>query len=342
MLYVTTRSKSESYTAYRTLFENRAPDGGFFLPFRMPVLEPSQIAELKKQGFGEAVAYILNLFFSTGLSAWDIDCCIGKAAARIIAMPHRVLLAQLWDNPRGDYAYICDTLYEKLCGKSMNSQITDWASTAIRIAVLFGLASLLHKMNISTFDVAVNTGDFAVPMAVWYARKMGLPVGCVLCACNENSGAWDFLHRGEINTGTAAVRTSTPDLDFSNPPGLERLIFAVYGFEETQKYLMQSSKGRLYQVRPDMIQQLNQGMFASVIGNDRVEAVINSVYRSNNCILDPYTAVSYGSLQDYRAKTGESCPTVLLWDRNPMHYLSMVEKATGLTKREIENTINQL
>ena len=59
-------------------------------------------------------------------------------------------------------------------------------------------------------------------------------------------------------------------------------------------------------------------------------------------ILDPYTAVSYGSLQDYRAKTGESCPTVLLWDRNPMHYLSIVEKATGLTKREIENTINQL
>lgn len=342
MLYATTRSKTDSYTAHRALAENKAPDGGFFLPFRMPVLEPVQLRKLKEQSFSETVAQILNLFFSSGITAWDVDCCIGKSAARIISMPHRVHLAKLWNNPQGDYAYICGRLYEKLYGKTPETGVTDWAGIAIRIAVLFGIGSLLQKMDIASFDVAVNTGDFSAPIAVWYARKMGLSVGTIICACNENSAAWDFLHRGELNTGMTTVHTATPELDISNPPGLERLIFATLGFDETQKYLTAVSKGRLYQIRPDMTQCINKGVFVSVIGNDRIDSVISSVYRSNNCILDPYTAVSYGSLQDYRAKTGESCPTILFWDKNPVHYLAAVQNATGLSKGEIEKKINQI
>ena len=79
MLYATTRSKTDTYTAHRTLFEDRAPDGGFFVPFRMPNVD---IQSLKENSFSEAVAEILNVFFSTGITAWDVDCCIGKSAAK--------------------------------------------------------------------------------------------------------------------------------------------------------------------------------------------------------------------------------------------------------------------
>ena len=91
-----------------------------------------------------------------------------------------------------------------------------------------------------------------------------------------------------------------------------------------------------------MARQLSDGMFVSVVGNDRVESVINSVYRSNGCILDPYTAVSYGGMQDYRAKTGESSPTVLLWEYNPISFCAVEQKATGLTSHEIEKNLNQI
>ncbi len=342
MLYATTRSKNDSYTAHRTLTEDRAPDGGFYLPFRMPICDKNQIEKLKDQSFGENVAQILNLFFSARITGWDVDCCIGKSAAKILPMSHRVLLAQLWDNPMGDFSYICDTLYKKLCVDHPALKATNWANTAIRIAVLFGVCGMLQKMNIHSFDVAIASGDFTSVMAIWYARQMGLPVGTIVCACNENNAPWDLLHRGEMNTGMSLVHTFTEELDASNPAGLERLIFGVFGLDETQKYLSVSNKKGIYQIRPDMTEQLSKGMFVSVVGKDRVEPVITSVYRSNNCILDPYTAVAYGGLQDYRAKTGESCATVLLWEKKPTNFMDCIRRATGLRDGQIESLLNQI
>ena len=339
MLYATTRSKTDTYTAHRVLREDRAPDGGFYIPFRMPALDLAQINTLKNQTFSESVAQILNLFFSAGLTAWDVDCIIGKTAAKVLCTSHRVMFVQLWNNPRGEYAYTVDQLYQKLLGDQSRSEATDWAKIAIRIAVLFGIYSLVPS---DSFDVSVNSGDFSVPMAVWYARAMGLPVGMIVCACNENSAPWDFLHRGEMNTGIAKVNTSTPELDIPNPAGLERLIYSTLGLEETARYLDASARKGMYIVQPPALQNLNRGMFVSVVGKDRVTPVIGSMYRSNMCILDSYTAVSYGSLQDYRAKTGEGNPTVLLWDRSPLNDISAVSRATGLNREEITNALNQL
>lgn len=341
MLYATTRSKTDSYTAHRVLLEDCAQDGGRFLPFRMPKYDRVQIDQIKDQTFGETVAQVLNLFFSCRLTGWDIDCCIGKAGAKITAMSHRVLLAELWHNPQGDISCLIDRLYEKLCGDTPERKVSDWANIAIRIAFLFAIYGQLQKIGFHSFDIAVNSGDFSAPMAAWYARNMGLPIGTIVCTCNENSTPWDFLHRGEMNTGTAVVHTDTDLLDVTNPVGLERLIFSTLGFEETKKYTEILQRKGVYQIRPDMVKQLSAGMFVSVVGKDRVEPVISSVYRSNNCILDPYTAVSYGGLQDYRAKTGESCPTVLLWEKSPMQFLSSIQSATGLTKLEIEKHLEQ-
>ena len=178
-------------------------------------------------------------------------------------------------------------------------------------------------------------------MAAWYARQMGLPIDTIVCACNENSAPWDFIHRGEMNTGATLYHTLTPELDISNPEELERLIFCTFGLEQAVKYVEVSSRKGVYQIRPDMVKTINQGMFVSVVGKERIETVINSVYRSNQCILDPVTAVAYGGLQDYRAKTGESNPTVLLWDNNPIHDYQIINHATGLNKEEVEKIINQ-
>lgn len=339
MLYATTRSKTDTYTAHRVLHEDRSPDGGFYIPFRMPVVSKQQLEQMKTCSFGENVAEILNLFFSAGLTGWDIDCAIGKSAAKMICMSHRVMLIQLWNNPEGDYAYICSQIYNKLNGEQKVCCPTDWAKIAIRIAVLFGIYGIVPA---DEFDISVNSGDFSVPMAVWYARKMGLPIGTIVCACNENSAPWDFLHRGDMNTGLTKVETALTELDIPNPSGLERLVFATLGYDETCKYVETSNRKGVYGLQPYMLQNLNEGMFVSVVGKDRAESVISSVYRSNQCVLDPYTAVSYGSLQDYRAKTGEGNPTVLLWEKSPCNSLPLVTRATGLSLEEIENVLNQL
>ncbi len=335
MLYATTRSKTDTYTDYRTLIENRAPDGGYFLPFRMPKLD---ITHIKQQSFSETVAFVLDLFFAGRISPWDVECCIGKNPVNALSVNRKIILAKLWDNPFGDYRYICNRLFDKLC-KGDNGDLTDWAYIAIRISVLFGIFGILQKQNIQSFDICINSGDFSDPMAAWYARYMGLPIEKIICTCNENGAPWDLLHRGEINTGIPTLQTGMPDLEFGNPPALERLIFSALGSEQTQMYLNASSQKRVYHIQPDQMQQLNDGFFVSVVGKDRPESVISAFFSTNDIILDPYTALACGGLQDYRSKTGESNPTVLLWDRSPIHFLSSIQNATGMTQAEIEKYI---
>ncbi len=336
MLYTTTRTKTDSYTAYRALYENRTPDGGFYVPFRIgEIIDLESVAE---QPFNSVVTKILNLFFPGRITKWDIECCIGKSACNILSMPHRVLLAQLWNNPAGDASYIYQAINNKLCKEDSGKPLSDWAKLAIKVSLLFAIYGQLRKLGIQQFDIAVNAGDFNTPMAAWYARKMGLPIGMIICGCNENGTPWDFIHRGELNTGAAVITTLTKELDFGYPVGVERLIYEIFGIEEVKKFLCVCEKNGIYQLRSDMLLQINKGLFASVIGNERVETLISSVYRANQCILDPYTAVSYGGLQDYRSKTGESCPTLLLAEKSPLQFAAVIQRATGLT--DIRKSLN--
>ena len=63
MLYISSRSKNDSFTAHRVLHNEMAPDGGVFVPFRLPTLDAEQIARLREQSFCKTVSDILNIFF---------------------------------------------------------------------------------------------------------------------------------------------------------------------------------------------------------------------------------------------------------------------------------------
>lgn len=51
MLYVTTRTKQDTFTAARALSEDRAPDGGFYVPMRLPRLDRREIKKLGERLF---------------------------------------------------------------------------------------------------------------------------------------------------------------------------------------------------------------------------------------------------------------------------------------------------
>lgn len=306
MLYTTTRSKADTYTDYRTLFEDRAPNGGFFVPFCIPKLDDRQLADLEDKSFGETVAFILNLFYSGRITAWDVDCSIGKVPVKIIAVDHKVFLAKLWDNPQGNYSCFSHKIYEKLSdGKA--SEVSEWANIAIRISFLFGIYGLLKKMHVESFDISVNSGNFSLPMAVWYARYMGLPVRKIICTCDDSGLLWEFLHRGELDTELLDSKSC-----------VERLIYSTLGYEEIQKYMGVLEQKGIYRVSSEQLSLLSRDLFVSVVGKNRSDSAIASFYAANKVRLDSGAATSYCGLQDYRSKTGESTPTVLLSDILPV------------------------
>jgi len=294
VLYVTTRNNLDTYTAYRALTENRGPDGGFYVPFRLPRFSREQIESLIKRPFSQCVADTLNLFFSCRLTAFDVDFCIGRCPVRLVMLSHRIMLGETWHNLASDFDRMAKQLFGKVTGDE-NAKPTDWFIIALRIGVLFGFFGKLMRKGIAGFkspvDIAVLSGDFSAPMAAWYARNMGLPIGNIICCCNENNGPWELLHHGEIRTNTVAVATTTPDGDFAVPTDLERFVHGCGGHRETLRFVECCRLGRMYIPADFVYEQMQQGMYVSVIGQVRAATAIPNIYRTHEQILDPYGAL---------------------------------------------------
>jgi len=326
MLYITTGNPADSFTAHRVLRENKASDGGMFIPMQMPTIPDEKICAMKNLSFSEVVAQVLNLFFDKQISGWDVGFSVGRSPLKVLTMNHRLVVAQLWHNHGGAYCHLENNIYQKLTG-ILPVAIPEWPKIAIRIAVLFGVHSELAKDGIHKYDIAVSTDDFLLPVAAWYAQKMGLPVEKIICGCSENSGIWDLIHRGEF---------STASVEAHNLFAIERLVFDAFGRAEALRYREAMQRRGIYKLSEENQQILGSSLFASVASPNRLEGIIRSVFRTNNYILDFDAASAYGALQDFRARTGESRPTLILMDQSPAHSCNDIGRIIGLSGDELK------
>lgn len=321
MLYTTTRGKHDVVTAFKAAHSDCYTDGGLFVPFRMPQLDKERKSALAITPFLQIVADVLNDFFSCGLTKTDVESVLGRKPIHSAGIGRYLHTVELWHNVGADANYVVRRLSERIRDDNKRALPSNWMHIAVRIALLTAsYGYMLSKGNIhpqQLLDVAVTSGDFAMPMAAWYARKMGLPIGNIICGCNANGAVWDLINRGEFPSGDIVTRTHTPDVDIVVPRNLERLIFATLGFEETKRYLQCCAKGRTYAISEEALGQLQNGLFAAVISDSRVESIIPGIYQTSGHVLSPYAALAYGSLQDYWSTTGYTRTALLIEERSP-------------------------
>ena len=332
MLYVTTRNTGDAFTTHRVLTNNFGPDGGSFVPFRMPVLNEEQLAQLRDKTFNQTVAEVLNSFFSLQLSGWDLDFGIGRNLVRISPMNHRIVVAELWHNLGDKFGYVEDLLAKKIV---TNTDLPiSWPQLSVKIAVLFGVYGQMLREGLlnpgDVFDFSVGNDDFVTPMAAMYCRSMGMPVNTIVCTCDEGRSLWDFINRGTVNTGSVDTKLQA---------GLERLLHCTLGCKAAGEFTAACAAGAFYSVSEEELPQMNASLFCSVAGKDRGQTVINSLYRTNAYIIDDDAALCYGGLQDYRAKVGDSQLTVILAEKTPLSCVDAVSAATGLSAETIRNQI---
>ena len=323
MLYLTTRSRTDSFTANRALHESAAPDGGFFLPYRFPVLSAEEIANLFDQSFSQRLAAMLNRFFPVKLTAWDVEFCAGKNIFSSFRFGRKICGIRAWNTVHHSVDQLEGRLYALLCNEIYSGHIpSGWGKIAIRISLLFGFTAELMREGIADFDIALNDDDFDMVIAAWYARAMGLPIGTILVGCGSNSGLWDLIHKGEASSQ-----------QLKKYSGLEMLVYSTLGLEANLRYLQ--TKG-VYKLDPLQLPRFNTGMFASVVGHNRMTSLIQGVMRTDGLLIDPSMAVCYGALQDYRAKAGESKVTLILSTAAPSRWKKEILQTTGIAESEFD------
>ena len=331
MLYVTTRSNCETYTAAKTLTVDTATDGGLFVPFQLPAIS---VAELQGMSHGEIIAKVLGLFFRVNLTEDDITQCIGSSNFKLETPDRKVTVAQLWNTANRSFRQVEYAIYRKLCRDVPPCEkITQWPKIAIRIAVLAALVSNEKEI----VDIALNAGDFIDPISAWYCRQMGLPIGRILCITNENGALWDLFTHGQASCGTSVRKTVLPELDVALPLQLERLIFSLYGLPQAIKFAACAEKGSTYKV--SAVDQFAKGFSVCVVSTQRVSSVIHKVYSTNRYILDTYAALTFGGLQDYRATSGEIRQTLLLSNYSPVIHEKAVAEALHIPAFKINELL---
>lgn len=307
MLYVTTREKYDAYTTARTLQSDAAIDGGLYFPYKMPQFSQEEMTSFRDKSFGQNVADVLNLFFGTRLSGWDVEFSVGRYPVKLYSLHQKILIAECWRNLEGSYKGMERQLAARVQGCFPSEvKLTSWLRIAIRIAVLAGVFSELQRQGMdSMVDISVEEGDFNQVMALWYARQMGMPVGNIVFGCADGSSCWELIHNGAVRV---SGQTSLE---------LERLIRGTLGVDEALRFADCCQRGESYAVPAPLALQLRNGMSAAVVSPSRARDVIPNVFNTAGYQMDETMAIAYSALLDFRAKTGGSRTALILGHKEP-------------------------
>ena len=216
-----------------------------------------------------------------------------------------------------------------ICLSSANS--INWGRLAPQIVYYFAAYAQLLKAGKIAFggevDFCVPTGNFGDILAGYYAKQMGLPVGRLVCASNQNNVLTDFLRTGVYTARRAFYKTSSPSMDILVSSNLERLLWHVTGSDAEVAGLMdQLNREGSYTVRPETLAAI-QGTFAcGWSSEEEVAAEIRTRWERDGYLCDTHTAVAF-HVAGQQKRAG--VPMVVLSTASPFKFPRSVLAALG-------------
>lgn len=182
-------------------------------------------------------------------------------------------------------------------------------------------------------NFTVPTGNFGNILAAFYAKQIGLPVGKLICASNENNVLTDFFKTHVYDKKREFKVTTSPSMDILVSSNLERLIFHLLGNDAPQTKELMESLAATGQYQLSSFDADILDLFAAAYADEaETAAEIKRVYEVSDYIEDPHTAVASAVYQKYRTQTGDAAKTVIASTASPYKFpVVAVEAVTGET-----------
>lgn len=215
----------------------------------------------------------------------------------------------------------------------------NWGRLAPQIVYYFSAyCDMLNTGKIAAgdkLDFCVPTGNFGDILAGWYAKRMGLPVGRLICASNDNNVLTDFIHTGVYDKNRPFYLTGSPSMDILVSSNLERLLYCLSGDGAAVADLMTrlGGEGR-YAVSHELLEQIQAEFVGGWCRDAEAKAEIGRLWRTHGYLVDTHTAVACRVLRDVRAREGVVRPTVVVSTASPFKFGSAVLEALGAVTSE--------
>jgi len=179
-------------------------------------------------------------------------------------------------------------------------------------------------------NFCVPTGNFGNILAAYYAKRMGVPVGRLICASNANDVLTAFLRTGRYDRNRPFYNTISPSMDILISSNLERLLYLLSGSDGVVRgYMDALGKDGRYQVSEPLLGAIRETFRAGCCGDGRTMECIRRLFRDGGYLADPHTAVAAAVLAEYRAATGDETPAVAVSTASPFKFCASVLTALG-------------
>ena len=205
---------------------------------------------------------------------------------------------------------------------------------------VYAYAKLLENEEIADgeeLNVTVPTGNFGNILAAYYAKQMGVPIGKLICASNENKVLFDFFQTGTYDRNRKFVLTSSPSMDILISSNLERLIYTISGQDakKDSELMEQLKENGKYEITAEMKEKLKDfaGGYAT---EEETKAAIHEVYKKTGYVMDTHTAVASHVSREYRKESGDNRKMLVASTASPYKFVRSVMSAIDETYAQMD------
>ena len=200
----------------------------------------------------------------------------------------------------------------------------NWARLVAQVVYYFA-AYLQAKAEV--VDFAVPSGNFGNICAGHVARMMGLPIGRLVCATNENDVLDEFFRTGSYRPRSSAQthETSSPSMDISKASNFERFVFDLLNRDGARlRQLFTQPSFALSAAEHARIAE-----FGFVSGRsthaDRI-ATIRDTWQRSKTVIDTHTADGLKVAREHRR---DGVPMLVLEPARPAKFAAAIVEALG-------------
>jgi threonine synthase len=173
---------------------------------------------------------------------------------------------------------------------------------------------------------SVPTGNFGDIFAGYVASQMGVPIGKLVLATNENDILARFFTSGVYRRGDV-VPTLSPSMDIQIASNFERYLYYKNGKDSRAVIDMMSGFAAGDAVEVGLKDGAVDPLIAAGTGTAEMTLeTIKSCYAEHKYLLDPHSAVGYRIALDHLS---DAEPMVSLATAHPAKFGNAIEQALG-------------
>jgi threonine synthase len=154
-------------------------------------------------------------------------------------------------------------------------------------------------------DVCVPTGNFGDLFAVFLAKKMGLPLGKLICASNTNNTSALFFQTGIFDVRHRITqKTYSPAMDILRASNLERLLFwaSQKDSDAVVKWEKSLQDEGYFEVDSQTFETIKEDFCGETVSDAETAHEIQRTFFDTGYLSDPHTAVALRAGKKYRDK----------------------------------------